>query len=344
MSSQDVPFDSVESLPGGCANFCWRVKFHDGRRSIIKHAEDYIRVTPEAKLSSKRLDYECAALRAVAEWTCREEYVRVPSVYRYYPKERLISMLDGGIHSLEHGYVHDKTLNIPALGARVGTWLARLHNTTSRPEELGMVKEKFDNRDAKRLSRVSYRHLGDILERYGHDPNLGEQIDAKFGSKLDTDEDCLTHGDCWPGNFFLEDQDEQTQTEEDSRAPMLTVADWELVQVGNGSIDVGHFAAQAWLLDRYYGDRGLMSSFLAAYVRERPLSQRDKIRVTVHFGAHICFHTPTGEWTDEKGTEQVVEVGKDMLEGVHLARLDKLRKGPLKSLFEKQRVDSVIGR
>lgn len=46
------------------------------------------------------------------------------------------------------------------------------------------------------------------------------------------------------------------------------VVDWELVRRGCGATDVGQFAAESWLLDRFRGGRGLLKAFLEGYQEE----------------------------------------------------------------------------
>lgn len=301
------------------------------RRSIIKHAEHYVRVTPEVRLPAERLDYEYTALSIVPTLIPEDELVRLPEVFHYFQEERVMHISDGGSQTLKEAYINNPSLNIPELGARAGKWLAMLHDSTSTTEiRVGM--KQFDNRLAKMLSRISYSNLATILETFGHDSELAHRIDEKFGSKIDTDEECLCHGDFWPGNLLVDDADPSPTLQEAERAPVLTVIDWEIARLGNGALDVGQFAAQAWLLDRF-GSRGLMDAFLKSYMNVRPLSQKDKIRLTVHFAVHVAFYAPTGQWTDESGTKLVVDMAAEVMQAVDKVRLDKLRSSPLKMLF-----------
>jgi 5-methylthioribose kinase len=333
LSSKDIPCHEVEPLTDGAANYCWRIKTLLGRRSIVKHAEPWIRIVPEQALSADRMDYEYAALQWIPDVVPVDEFVQLPRVFHYFTSEHVMDMHDGGMATLKDGYINDSELDIPTLGSRIGTWLARLHATTSKSAAREIVKERFNNGTAKQLARVSYNSLGNMLELCGHDRKLGERINEKFGSKLETDRVCLCHGDFWPGNFMLEDSESDIKVEEAERAPLLTIIDWELVRLGNGATDIGQFAAMAWLLDRFHGGKSLMGSFLAAYLRERQLDEKDKIRVVVHFGVCLVFYTEASKLVDAEGTKEAVRVGKEMLEAVDVARPDKLRAGPLEALF-----------
>ena len=45
----------------------------------------------------------------------------------------------------------------------------------------------------------------------------------------------------------------------------MAVVDWEMVRRGCGATDVGQFAAESWLLERFHGGRGLLGAFLGGY-------------------------------------------------------------------------------
>jgi thiamine kinase-like enzyme len=205
-----------------------------------------------------------------------------------------------------------------------------LHNETSNPEKIDSLRDNFDNKIAKSIYRHSYNNLAAALEEYGFDRTLGERINETFGSKLATDEVCLCHGDFWPGNFVIDD----TPHEANKNAPILTLVDWEMVRIGNGATDVGQFAAEAWLLDRTRGGKGMMESFLEAYLRNRKLSDEDKIRVVAHFGTHIAYWPSRIPWTDATGTKELISTGARLLEAVEANDIETLKKGPLKVLFE----------
>jgi thiamine kinase-like enzyme len=248
-----------------------------------------------------------------------------------------MDIFDGGSSTLKESYIKDEAINILVLGTRLGTWLARLHNLTAKPETLKLVKEKFDNEIAKSIYRYTYNNVGSVLEKFGFDRSFGERINKKFGSKLETDEVCLCHGDFWPGNILLEDHEpvaKVEEVEETLQAPSLTIVDWEIVRLGNGATDVGQFAAESWLLDRFHGGKGLLEAFLNAYIEERPLSNAEKIRIGAHFGTHITFYPSFVKWSDEEGTRQVIQIGKEVLEAVDQEDMEKLNAGPLHVLFD----------
>jgi Ser/Thr protein kinase RdoA (MazF antagonist) len=118
------------------------------------------------------------------------------------------------------------------------------------------------------------------MSLFSLDPSIGEQIDEKYGSLLTTDAACICHGDFWPGNILVE------RTTCYGTIFKLSVVDWEFVRVGCGATDVGQFAGEAWLLDRFRGGRGLLKRFLEGY-REvaGPVDDVFLERVGAHFGS-----------------------------------------------------------
>jgi len=120
----------------------------------------------------------------------------------------------------------DPTLDIQSFGRELGQWLWGLHRHT-KTTDIG------DNKTARFFYRFAYSNLAAALEKFGFDPSLGELIDRQYGSLLSTDDECLCHGDFWPGNVLVDGQN-------------LTFADWEMVRRGCGATDVGQFAVEAW--------------------------------------------------------------------------------------------------
>lgn len=100
-----------------------------------------------------------------------------------------------------------------------------------------------------------------------------------------------------------------------AQPPTLTLVDWEMTRRGTGATDVGQFAAEAWLLDRFRGQRGLASAFLRSYVEAAKPSEEFLRRVVVHLGTHIAFWPTRVVWGSEEETREVVGIGKEVLEG-----------------------------
>jgi hypothetical protein len=213
-------------------------------------------------------------------------------------------MGDGGSRTLKAAY-EDKTLDIPALGLKIGSWLAKFHTSTTSSD----LRHKFDNKVGKAVYRHSYNNLATALESQGLDKALGERVNETYGSLLATDDICICHGDFWPGNILLSDHPEAKDLK-------LTVVDWEMVRNGNGGTDIGQFAAEAWLLDRTRGDRGLLDAFLKGYLEARKLGREDSIRVAVQFGTHIGFWPTRVGWGTKEETGEIVRIGSEILNHV----------------------------
>jgi len=212
-------------------------------------------------------------------------------------------MSDGGPLTLKEAYTNP-ALDIPAIGKRIGKWLAALHLATESTD-IGAG----GNVTAKQIYRYCYTNLGSALERNGFDPSLGATVNNVYGAKLQTDDECVCHGDFWPGNIIVQNIDGSAS------APVLTVVDWEMVRRGCGATDIGQFAAEAFLLDRFRGGRGLLSAFLSSYHgRAGSVDLQFGKRIAVHFGTHVAFWGSVNRWGAEEETREIVEVGKEVVE------------------------------
>ncbi|KAJ9663911.1 hypothetical protein H2201_005393 [Coniosporium apollinis] len=304
LASAGIGYTSIQPLSGGTANFVWRLQTSDGRTLIVKHAEPYIASIPSIPFPVDRMDFEARALEQIPRLLGRVETevpVRVVRLVRYDAGAKVLVMEDGGEKTLKESYT-DPTLPIPQLGATLSKWLAKLHASTATTDAT-----VGDNQTAKFIYRHSYNGLADALERFGFDRTIGERVNENYGSLLQTDDECICHGDFWPGNVLLR--------RADNAPPTLALVDWEMTRRGTGATDVGQFAAEAWLLDRFRGQRGLASAFLRSYVDAAKPSKEFLRRVVVHFGTHIAFWPTSVVWGSEEETREVVGIGKGVLEG-----------------------------
>ena len=291
----DAKFDlnSLQLLTGGSANFVWRLLETSGERIVIKHAEPYVKVAPGTSFPVVRMDFEHRAMTSVPPLLDPSSVVSVPEVYQYDSDNHILIIEDGGARTLKEAYV-DHDLDISAFGNVLGQWLAGLHQRTKHTA-IG------DNKAAKSMYRFAYTRLASALQKYGQDPSLAEQIDAQYGSLLLTDDECVCHGDFWPGNILINDQGR------------LTVVDWEMVRRGCGATDVGQFAAEAHLLDRFRGGRGLRAAFLKGYRWNGELEYRFLKRIAIHMGVHLAFWPTRVSWGTDKETREIVEVGCELM-------------------------------
>ncbi|KIM33508.1 hypothetical protein M408DRAFT_61492 [Serendipita vermifera MAFF 305830] len=147
--------------------------------------------------------------------------------------------------------------------------------------------------------------LTDFAHKY---PSTKDACDWEaLKTKLETDvlerEDTLTMGDFWTGNILVKLSPDGTQLER------LFVIDWELAKLGMAAADVGQFAAEAWLLQRYperqEPGKALVSSFLQSYdtsLREGDEGSAvaaklfDPTAIAACTGAHVAVFGILGVW------------------------------------------------
>lgn len=283
-----IEYESIEQLEGGTANFLWRLSDKRGTM-IIKHAEPYVAASAgHMPFPVDRMDFEKAALTILPDHIMEARSIVLPKVYHYDSESRVLSMEDGGPRTLKTAYA-DQYLNIEKLGKDLGRWLAGFHSNT-KAVDIG------DNKTAKSIYRYSYANLEGALQKYGQDPALGRKVNDEYGSLLQSDNECVCHGDFWPGNVLLDGQ-------------KMTIVDWEQVRRGCGATDVGQFAAEAYLLDRFRGGKGLLPAFLSGYREHMKLEQRFIQRIAVHMGVHLAFWPTNVHWGTEDETRNCVELG-----------------------------------
>ena len=289
LGNTELDLNTLQLLAGGSANFLWRLRDRTGKSIIIKHAEPYIKTAPGLSFPVNRMDFENNAMSRLPGLFDESSIVSVAEVYRYDPHGHVLTMEDGGPRTLKEAYA-DSGLDISGSGEALGQWLAALHQR-SKSTDIG------DNQTAKSIYRFAYTNLAGALQKYDQDPSLAEQIDAQYGSLLRTDDDCICHGDFWPGNVLVKDQGR------------LKIVDWEMVRRGCGATDVGQFAAEAHLLDRFRGGRGLRAAFLKGYRASGELDDRFLKRVAIHMGVHLAFWPTRVSWGTDKETKDIMEVG-----------------------------------
>ena len=289
LGNNEFDLDTLQFLAGGSANFLWRLHDRTGKSIIIKHAEPYIKTAPGLSFPVNRMDFENKAMLILPELFDASSIVSVAQVYEYDSHRHVLIMEDGGPRTLKEAYT-DSGLDIPQFGVALGQWLSTLHQR-SRYTDIG------DNQTAKSIYRFAYTNLAGALQEYDQDPSLAERIDAQYGYLLQTDDECVCHGDFWPGNVLINDQGR------------LKIVDWEMVRRGCGATDVGQFAAEAHLLDHFRGGKGLRAAFLKGYGASGELDSRFLNRVAIHMGVHLAFWPTRVSWGTDKETKDMVEVG-----------------------------------
>ena len=321
---------NVQLLSGGTANYVYRATRHDGSESIFKHAAPYLHINKSFAFDPTRMDYEAQVLGNLsssasplpASLTCPN--VHAVRLLSYDKEPKLLEIEDGGSRNLKDAYT-DTTLAMPRIGEELATWLAVLH-TCSQKMPLALPGQTTNNNPiAVNIYRHSYKNLHVALSQFGHDPQLAHQTNEEFGSLLETDDECICHGDFWPGNVLV-------RPKENGSAD-LTIVDWEMVRRGTSATDVGQFAAEAFLLDRFRGGRGLLAAFLTSYIAARGdanvLGKTWLRRMAVHWAVHVAFWPTRVEWSDSEGTKQLVDIGVGVLESVVSGDWDKVMESSL---------------
>lgn len=313
LTSASISHQSVTQLSGGTANYVYRLTEESGGTSIIKHAEPYIASSPQIPLPVIRMDFEHRAMTELSTHLPPSN-IRIPKVYRYDAEHHVLLMEDGGTSTLKDAYT-DPRIHVKEYGHQLGTWLATLHKKTKRKEiDIG------NNVVAKSIYRFAYNGLAETSKSFGLDPELGAYINDKYGRLLATDDDCICHGDFWPGNVLLSDEE-------------ALVVDWEMVRRGCGATDVGQFAAEAYLLDRFRGDRGLLDAFLGQYRKITNPSGDFQRRVAVHMGVHLAFWPSRVPWGTKEETRECLLLGHKLMRRADEEDWEWLEGGVLGVLF-----------
>jgi 5-methylthioribose kinase len=254
--SNEIPVTDITPISGGSSNFVWRITNPSGQSSIIKLAEPFLVGNSAIPFPLDRQDFEARALTKIPKLISNDETIRIPALLHFDTENHILRLEDVGSKTLKDRY-EDPKLDIQKIGESIGRWLARLHTSTTSEE----VKRPFDHSVAKSMYRWNYNNLSSVLGKYGFDPTLGERINAKYGALLQTDDVCICHGDMWPGNVLFPESDAE---EENLK---FAIIDWEVARLGNGVTDLGHFAGEAWFLDRLRGGRGFLGAFFGGLCR-----------------------------------------------------------------------------
>ncbi|KAF2128403.1 kinase-like protein [Dothidotthia symphoricarpi CBS 119687] len=330
---------TITLLTGGTANYVYRVRNTDGSTTIFKHAAPFLRINKAFQFDQMRMDFEAHILEIISPVDgvglladrLPNSTVHVVRLLKYDKGEKLLAIEDGGDQNLKDAYTNSN-LDVPGIARELGQWLAALH-ICSRETSLALSSHETNVRGNNPVGLSIYRHsysnLHTALKKYGYDTKLAERINEDFGSLIATDDECICHGDFWPGNVLVRLNDIP-----DGKPADLTIVDWEMVRRGTSATDVGQFAAEAFLLDRFRGGRGLRPAFLRAYImaRESDGMQIGKTwvkRMVVHWAVHVAFWPTRVEWTDEESTRKLVDLGVAVLDDVLDGEWEKVMKSPL---------------
>ncbi|KAL8767866.1 MAG: hypothetical protein Q9209_005758 [Squamulea sp. 1 TL-2023] len=325
LRAKNVEYSNIEQIGGGTANYVFRVWDSSGVPTIYKHAEPYIASSNGTiPFPVERMDFEVTALTRVTAEVRYYPFVLLPKVLEHDKYANVLVMSDGGNKTLKEAYsIPD--LDIRGIGRLLGDWLACLHGETT-----DLSIGEGGNQIAKSIYRWTYSHLASVATEYELDGEFCEYIDKTYGSSLQTDDECVCHGDFWPGNVMV--------TEGNLR---LTVIDWEMCRRGTSATDVAQFAAEAYLLDRFHGGKGLLKSFLrsyrvirAGYDLEASANPHFLRRMAVHLGVHLAFWPASVKWAEKDETKAVIELGHEVMRRADAEDFDWLRENILGGLFD----------
>jgi len=330
LDAKSIEYTDITLVSGGYTNYVYRVTRSDGSTRIYKHAAGASRTTADLALDQGRMDYEDRVLEILPPLLAKEipdSRVHAPQWYSYDKEEKLLCIGDGGNSNLKDAYTNNPNIDVARIGKDLGEWIAAVHKCSIRTTlSLDDTEDlKANSSISINLCRYAYANLHVALKEYGHRPELAEYINNTFGSQLAVENECICHGDYWPGNILLDYRD----GEKDAN---LTVVDWEITRRGTSATDVGQFSAEAWLLDRFRGGRGLLPAFLNAYAGARKKDDLGKEwvrRMAVHWGVHIAFWPTSVEWTDREGTQKLVDIGVSVLQAAVDANWEQLRNSEL---------------
>jgi thiamine kinase-like enzyme len=333
----------IQPLKGGTANYVYLAEFKDRSSCVFKHAAPYLHSNNAFKFDSARMDFEAAILKAVPSIESSKSAAHAVEFLEYDSEYKLLNIGYGGSHNLKEAYGFPQ-FNIREVAYDLAKWLATLH-LRSRDLCIEVPTQNVtigagggNNEIAVTIYRHSYNNLHTALLEYGHDAQLAEQINTEFGSLLSTDNECLCHGDFWPGNVLWRPKDLGPSDNPGIHQSMheLTIIDWEMSRRGTSATDVGQFAAEAFLLDRFRGGRGLRAHFLDAYSTARrevengePIGKRWIRRMATHWAVHVAFWPTRVPWTDREGTQKLVDIGSGVLKSVLISDWERLRESVL---------------
>ncbi|KAL8670644.1 MAG: hypothetical protein Q9168_004823 [Polycauliona sp. 1 TL-2023] len=327
LDDKHTEYSSIERIERGPANFVFRVHTAANEPAqIYKHA--VAASHGSIPFPADRMDFEVSAMQVVGHLMAEVNAVEVPKVQAYDQPAKVLVMTDTGNVTLNEAY-GKPDVDIPEVGRLLGQWLAILHRR-SYEDDVGIGEG--GNHTAKSIYRWPYTQLGGVAAEYDvnvkfWDRNFCEYVDETYGSQIGRDDQSICHGAFWPGNILLNEQD------------TLTVVDWEMCRRGRAELDLGQFAAEAYLLDRFRGGRGLLDAFLNAYRRNHdhgmdlPVDRRFTRKFAVHMGIQLAFWPASVKWAEHGETKAVIHFGHELMRRGDAEDMDWLRENVLSGLL-----------
>ncbi|KAL8994779.1 MAG: hypothetical protein Q9169_005341 [Polycauliona sp. 2 TL-2023] len=326
LDDKRIKYSNIEQIEGGTANFVFRVHTAPNEPTqIYKHAEPYVAASyGSIPFPVDRMDFEATAMQVIGDLMSDVNAVEIPKVRVYDQPSKVLVMTDAGNTTLKEAYGKPE-VDIPEIGRLLGEWLVLLHQKTYDEGDIG----EGGNPTAKSIYRWPYTHLGSVAAKYGLDVDFCDYVDRTYGSRIAIDDESVCHGDFWPGNIILNQQN------------TLSVVDWEMCRRGRAELDVAQFAAEAFLLDRFRGGRGLLDAFLKSYRWKHDVggdlavNRRFTRMFTVHMGMHLAFWPASVKWAEHDETKAVIEFGHELMRRGDAEDMDWLRENVLGALLRR---------
>ncbi|MEL7339889.1 MAG: aminoglycoside phosphotransferase family protein [Bacteroidota bacterium] len=276
-----------QALSGGLLNYVWRIPARPSS-FIAKQSPPYIASAPLIEMDASRNAFEARAL----QWGEKQsklfsEAIRMPHFLHVDDKRSLLLMEDVGQGpDLGQWLAQTHPKSAYALGAKLGSFLARLHSSSLDNPQLA---QDFDNQPVQQVRLELQYNLGQAL-REAQIPRA-DQIDKRIrqvGRAISQPGICLIMGDLWPPSLLKVESG-------------LRIIDWEFAHYGWPVQDVAHLAAHLWMHqhmasthDHKLSVINCLFSFLETYFAafgERLATLEDRNLYFVHVGAEILART-----------------------------------------------------
>lgn len=266
-----LPTGPPHRLSGGLLNVVWRVPTDSGPL-VAKWAPPHVASDPEIPLDPGRLGFEAWGLSLFGpgrQLGSLCEDVRPPRLLDYDPQAHVVLLEDlGELPDLAKWLESAGAPAAQALGARLGRFLASLHEATRADPAL----VELDNAQIQRTRlAVQYEPAAGLLAAAGvpDAAELGQRARA-LGERLCQPGRCLIQGDLWPASVLIRAQE--------PAPPECHLIDWEFCHFGQPAQDLGHLRAHLWLLERegHAAAAPFAAAFSTAYAAAAPPELQDE--------------------------------------------------------------------
>ncbi|KAL8847099.1 MAG: hypothetical protein Q9221_007848 [Calogaya cf. arnoldii] len=335
------PVASITTLHGGI-NYIFRLQFsshyvtkdHLGNSisagtAILKHAERNAALTPHISFDQDRQLCEIQALTDLPKvMDFRKTVVQLPQVFYQDVDRNVFVMEDVSLSSAEDGMIREQQRSISLkdtcrprspdyhnlalaeyIGFQLGSFVARLHSISPPYPKDTSMGFPLDNMGARVVcAQQAFGELVASIEGFGIDisPQRKDRLQHVMGDMTDRvlqARESLIMGDLWVGNIIAHILPSAGADSHPLRA--LYILDWEFFMRGAKFVDLGHFAAEAWLYDYFYpraaGETSFPRQLTAALFRSyRDHGGRIEAQpLLIYIAGHIgCFLT-YASWTKD---------------------------------------------